>query len=737
MKVLLSLLFLPFSIEAVFSQTASIGGVVRSEQEKLPFVNVVLEGTTKGAATDENGHFLIKDVPVGTYRLLVTSLGFEAYAKKVTVAADERKQLDVIMTASAARMEEMVVTGTMKRTYISDSPVKVEVLTADFFKTSPSNSFIEAIQNVNGIQKQVNCGVCGTNDIHINGMEGPYTLVLIDGMPIVSALSSVYGFNGIPTSLIERVEIVKGPSSTLYGTEAVGGVINIITKDVDKAPLLSFDAYYTSHCESSTDITISPRVSNRLKTLLSGNFFRNNYRMDFNNDNFTDIPLTERVSLFNKWSLTRKDNLRAEWAVRYYNEDRFGGELQWKTKNEGSDSVYGESIQTERLEVIGTYDLPILAERFRLDYSFNVHQQESYYGATHYEANQQVFFSNFLWTKTIRRHELLVGWTNRIQTYEDNSPAAVSERRYIPGVFIQDEWDVNDRTTLLTGTRFDYHEAHGMIFAPRFNVKQKFSDYTTVRLNLGTGFRIVNLFTEDHAALTGARTVLIRANLRPESSYNATLNFHHVYAVGESVGNVDVDVFYTLFNNKIIPDYDEDPNLIVYDNLKGHGVTRGASVAVEQGFTFPLKIKLGATYQRVFEVYKDQEGVRRQEEQFFVPQVSATYGLSYSFDRLRLTVDLSGRVVGPQKLPEYPAQFNREQNSPWYALSDIQLTKKVKRKLEFYAGVKNIFNYTQPSPLIDPEHPFGKNFDTAFAYGPLQVRRFFFGLRWSLDRSKK
>jgi outer membrane cobalamin receptor len=138
-------------------------------------------------------------------------------------------------------IDDVVLTGTIKPFSRSKSPVAVEVYSQKFFQKNPTPSIFEAIAMVNGVKPQLNCSVCNTGDIHINGLEGPYTMILIDGMPIVSSLSTVYGLSGIPNSLVDRIEVVKGPASSIYGSEAMGGVINIITKNALTAPKLSVD----------------------------------------------------------------------------------------------------------------------------------------------------------------------------------------------------------------------------------------------------------------------------------------------------------------------------------------------------------------------------------------------------------------------------------------------------------------------------------------------------------------
>jgi outer membrane receptor for ferrienterochelin and colicins len=707
------------------------GVIIDAEGDAIPFANILVEETGKGTSADGEGIFHLAIAKQDTYNVIVSAVGYRR-AKQVIAIQSDVEDLVIKMEPSSLQLDQVVVTGTMKETYLKDSPVKVEVISAAFLKTNPTNNVIEAIQTVNGVQEQINCGVCGTNDIHINGLEGPYTLVLIDGMPIMSALASVYGFNGIPTALVDRIEIVKGPSSTLYGTSAVGGVINVITKRPEKMPLMSYNSFYTSHREWNTDLAFSPNIGGKVFTTVSANYYRNQYRMDFNDDNFTDVPLNNRLSLFNKWSIRRANHKPADLAVRYYREERFGGVLEWQQNDTGSDQVYGEFIDTERIEVIGSYGLPISAADLRVDYSVNFHDQDSYYGDTRYKANQSVWFANLIWDNALGKHNVLTGLTLRRDHYQDNSLANTSDTQFIPGVFIQDEWKVGLHTTLLSGVRFDQHRAHGLIVSPRINLKQDLSKTTALRLNLGTGFRRVNLFTEDHAALTGARTVEIVTDLLPERSLNANLNINHIMSFSASTATLDFDAFYTYFDNKIIPNYDVDPNLIVYDNLKGHGITRGFAFNYQQQFTFPLTMSLGGTFQDVFQITTDEFNKSVKEAQVFAPKFSGTFVIGYQIRPIKLSIDYTGKVMGTQHLPTFAAPNERPSQSPWYVIQNVQLTKTLKHGLEIYGGVKNLGNWTQESPLIAPDRPYSNEFDTSYAWGPLQKRRIYLGIRYAI-----
>ena len=656
---------------------------------------------------------------------------------------------DSVQSEDNGFLEEVVLTGTMKPVSKKESPVPVEVYTSKYFKTNPNPSLFESIGMINGIQPQINCNVCATGDIHINGMEGPYTMILIDGMPIVSSLSTVYGLNGIPNSLVDRIEIVKGPASSLYGTEAMGGLINIITKDASKANTFHADLYSTTWLENNIDLAYKFKASDKTSSLIGVNYFKYSNKQDYNNDNFTDVTLQDRISIFNKWNFKRNENRIANIALRYVYEDRWGGEMQYnKQIHRGGDEIYGESIYTNRAEIIGMYQLPV-KEKIFTQFSYNYHEQDSYYGTDKYYGKQHVIFSQIYWDKSLGKHSLLAGATYRYTYYDDNTPGTLNSdgtknnpmKSPLPGVFFQDEITIDPKNKLLIGYRFDYDRNHKGIHSPRIAYKFSPNKIHTFRTSFGTGFRVVNLFTEDHAALTGSRNVIIKNNLNPEKSYNTNINY--VYNNTFNFGNLNIDAtaFYSYFTNKIIGDFETDQNSIIYDNLDGHAISRGISLNTDVLFNIPLRMNIGVSYIDVFRKEKNTRDVMEKIQQLHSPKWSGNYTLSYSFPK-RWLVDLTGNWYGKMRLPILENDFRPEFSKP-YMLTNIQVTKTFNR-FEIYGGFKNLFNFIPNNPIMRPFDPFDKDvnnpitnpngytFDTAYNYAPLQGIRGFLGLRYTI-----
>ena len=643
-------------------------------------------------------------------------------------------------------IEDVVITGTMKAVSRLESPVPVEVYTPTFFRKNPTPSIFDALQTVNGVRPQLNCNICNTGDIHINGLEGPYTMVLIDGMPIVSSLGTVYGLSGIPNSLVERIEVVKGPASSLYGSEAVGGLINIITKKPQNAPLVSADLFSTTWGEYNVDLGFKFNAGKKASVLTGINYFNFQNRVDNNHDNFTDVTLQNRISIFQKWNFERKENRLFTLAARYMYEDRWGGDMRWDKSYRGGDEIYGESIYTNRAEIIGNYQLPV-SEKMFFGFSFINHDQDSRYGDVSYIANQKIAFGQLTWDKKIGRHDLLAGTALRYTYYDDNTPATAysngqnePENTWLPGVFIQDEIALAEKHKLLLGFRYDHNNIHGNIFTPRVAYKWAINKNDIIRLNAGTGYRVVNLFTEDHAALTGARNVIILSDLKPEKSYNANLNFiKKFYLNSGSFIGLDATAFYTYFTNRIVPDYDTNPNEILYDNLDGHAVSKGISLNADLTFSNGLKFILGGT---LMENTLTEDGIT--EQQMLTEQFTGTWAVSYKIKPWHLSIDYTGNVYSPMRLPLLSDLDPRPGMSPWWSIQNIQFTYSGVRNFEFYAGVKNLLNWTPakgtPFLISRSNDPFGEptadnplNFDTSYVYAPNQGIRGFLGVRFNFD----
>jgi outer membrane receptor for ferrienterochelin and colicins len=744
LHALCALCFLFFS-NLIFAQTGIVSGSVTDSETKevLPTAHISIPTLNLITVTDAGGLFRLPKVPAGKYTVLIQYVGFELLKEDVEVIAGRETYINVVLKPTTY-MEEVVVTGTLKEGLRTESPVAVEVYSPKFFLKNPTPHIFDALQTVNGVRPQFQCNICNTGDIHINGMEGPYTMVMIDGLPIVSGLSTVYGLMGIPNSIVERMEVVKGPASTLYGSEAVGGLINIITRNPAKAPRLFADFNGTTYGEFSGDLATAVK-GKKVNGLLSLNAFNFDQIWDKNKDNFTDLTLQKRFSVFNKWSFIRPENRVADIAARYFTENRWGGELNWTPQYYGSDRVYGENIKTKRVELIGNYQLP-LKEKVMFMYSYNYHDQQSAYAAKIYNANQQIGVGQLTWSKLIGTHDVLAGAAFRYTYFDDNTPITADQSDLkinkpwgikLPGVFIQDQIEFANFSTLLAGLRYDYNSEHGHILSPRLNYKWKMTKSQTLRLSLGNGYRVVNVFSEDHAALTGARETVVEPNLKPERSWNANVNYITQFYTKSSFVDLDFSLFYTYFNNKILPDYFTDPQKIYFRNLDGYGQNYGFTFNSAWNHTNGINLRAGFTLMDVYTVIGGQR-----QPQLYAPNFSGTWTFSVPLEKQQMTVDLTGNITSPMQLPVVPNDF-RPEKSPWFSIVNVQATKKFSDRFEVYGGIKNLLNFVPKDPILRPSDPFDRDvenpnnpnrytFDPTYNYAPLQGIRGFLGLRYSL-----
>ena len=724
-------------IKLTFAQT--IYGVIKDSDSNLLFgATIYNSSNSKIGITNEMGVFSVESVK-GENKLFISYVGYTSKIITLESTGDSINMGSIVLVNDS--LDEIVISGTLRQVSKLKSAVPIELYTANFFKATPKASFFEAIEGINGVRPQLNCNICNTGDIHINGQEGANTMVLIDGLPLVSGLSTVYGLSGIPQSLIKQVEVIKGPASTLYGSEAIGGVINLITKSPETVHPFNLDTFISSWGELNIDLGAKYTLKNS-QGLIGINYFNYSNPIDANEDGFTDLTLQHRISIFNKIS-TKKNSV----AFRYFYEDRWGGEMNWNSDFRGGDEVYGESIYTSRIEIFGRYDH---SENLFLQYSLNNHDQNSVYGTTSYNAIQTIGFIQGVFSKKVKNHDVLLGATYRHTIYDDNTPATVErDKTALPGLFAQDQWTLSESKTLLSGIRYDKNSIYGDIWTPRLNFKWTSKDESSIlRLGFGTGYRVVNVFTEDHAALTGAREVVFTEAILPEKSWNTTINWNKkLYTKYGAILDLDFSVFKTAFSNRILPDYETNPNQIIYGNLDGKAITQGATVTINGMFANGLKINMGATFIDSKIINNNQT-----EYPFLTEKFSGNYQLNYTLYNPKITIDISGTVIGPMKLPLLGELDTRAPYSPIINIVNLQATYAIKT-IEVYAGIKNILDFKPASNSIarafdpfdsgvefgangqviaTPNNPNALSFDPSYVYYSNQGINGFLGIRYHI-----
>jgi outer membrane receptor for ferrienterochelin and colicins len=272
-----------------------------------------------------------------------------------------------------------------------------------------------------------------------------------------------------------------------------------------------------------------------------------------------------------------------------------------------------------------------------------------------------------------------------------------------------------------------------------------------LRINSGTGYRIVNIFTEDHAALTGSREVIIDENIDPERTYNANINFNSSIRTKKSgfIG-IDFTAFYTYFTNKIIADYETNSNEIRYANLNSYAISQGISLKLDVNIIRNLKIQIGGTF---MDVASFEEGVKQQ--QILTEKFSGTWTVSYEIPKAKISVDYTGNLYSPMRLPLLNELDPRAQYSPWWSIQNIQITYKGFKSFEIYGGVKNLLNWTpnkstdfiiarsndpfdkkvvfdnNGNAVSNTENPYGLTFDPSYVYAPNQGIKGFLGVRYT------
>lgn len=750
---------------------ANIVGHIISDGKHVPFVTISVQGTTIGTVADETGHFRLIHMPVGEHTLEARFMGYKPETMVVMAEEGTTKEINIYLETDALGLEEVVVTGDRNERKRSESPVIVNSLGPSLFTNTHSVSFADALNYAPGLRLENNCQNCGFTQVRMNGMEGTYSQVLINSRPIFSGLAGVYGLELIPANMIERVEVVRGGGSAIYGSNAIAGTINVILKD----PLTnSYEVGINSGItglgmsnagdlapDNNISFNASMVTSDQNTGLSVFGFTRARDPFDANGDDFSDVTKIENTTIGSRFF--HRFGTRNKLSVDFYNirEKRRGGshfdrlphmaDIAETAEHKITTAAVNYHQFLRSTDMLTAYASGQLIDR---DTYYGADQSLEDYGNTdNFTFNTGLQYkarfsnSNVTAGAEVSGESLLDkkhGYPEMEgnNTFADNTIVA-DQQILTTGLFAQYDYTLN-KFMFSMGGRLDNYRVEdkeqnfepktGTIFSPRVTVLYSYSPQLQARMSYSQGYRAPQIFDEDlHIETSGARQVLhVNApDLEAETSqsYMASLDYNTL--LGNTTAGILVEGFYTVLLNPFVLEYGEaDENGVVEyvrENADGSAIVRGVNTEINIVPSRNISFTAGITLQQA--VYEEAQEFG--EKSFFrSPNSYAFINTDWKINP-QWAVALSGNYTGKMLIPYFgPALENaeegelRESDPFWDMGARLSYNTKIKSSgVQIFAGMKNIFNSYQSD--LDS----GEMRDPGYFYGPVLPRTIYFGIR--------
>ncbi|MEM8995182.1 MAG: TonB-dependent receptor [Acidobacteriota bacterium] len=718
--------------------------VIDSDQQPVSGAVVQLLGAEERLTSDSAGVVCAAEVAAGRHQLLVVADGFSVLDATVTKKEGVPMQLTLELTPAFG--EEMVVTGTRTAKRLAETPVHVQLINRDTIEASGSRTLADAIELTPGVRIENNCQNCNFSQIRMLGLEGPYSQILVDGQPTVSSLALVYGVEQFPASALEDIEVVKGGGAAIYGSGAVGGVVNLIPH----SPLETRVALDARSIETGGELGHSVSVvgdwsprDRRTGISFIGQLDEVD-PADLDGDGFTEVTSRELTTVGLRGEhYTTGDKGRFTGEVNYTEADRRGGDLvRFDLLPEQTELT--ESASTERLGLSATF-LHTVSSRFdyRLAGSYADTSRDSYYGGG-FDPNAYGTTENPLWivdAQANRYHSrgtYSFGANYSRDEIDDRQPGynrILQETFTNLGVYAQDDRTIGDRWTLIYGVRADDHSAlEDPVVLPRIAAMVALKDDLTVRLSYARGFRAPIIFDEDlHIELAGGAGQVIRQadGLVEEQSdaYLASLEWRPTFGRKGSA-SLEVTAFRTDLDDLFDVIEADDPTTpdqqeflrVNAEGARVEGVELTASM--RWGSRFTLQAGYVIQSSRFDEPEPDFGSLR-----FF--RSPDQYGTLSLRTRLPADVDLfvGARYTGEMVAGHFAGFIpeDRLERTPSFLELDVNLSRRFElagNAFTITAGAKNLTDEYQEDLDQGPDR------DSGYVYGPRLPRTYQIGIGW-------
>ena len=724
----------------------------KNTKEHLSYITVALKGTTIGTVTDATGHYFLKNLPEGEFMLEVSSIGYKTVTRKVVLKKGKTLEEDFEIEEDAVALDGVVVSANRSETTRRLAPTLVNVVDLKFFEQTNSTTLAQGLSFQPGVRVESNCQNCGFQQVRINGLDGPYTQILLDSRPIFSALSGVYGIEQIPASMIERVEVMRGGGSALFGSSAIAGTINIITKEpIRNSGMLShtLTGIGGNAFDNSTSLNASLVTDDQRAGLYIFGQNRHRAAYDHDDDGYSEIPKLHGQTVGFRSYL--KTSLYSKLTFEYHHMEEFrrGGDLLNRPPHEANiaeqveHSINGGGLKFDYFSPDEKHRFNVFASAQHIDRNsyYGGGQDPNAYGKTNdlnWMAGSQYIYS---FGKCIfMPSDLTVGIEFNQDKLKDNMwgyNRQVNQTVKIGSAFLQNEWK-NDKWGILIGGRLDKHNLiDNIIFSPRANLRFNPTEDINFRLSYSSGFRAPQAFDEDlHIENVGGSVAMIQLsdNLKEERSQSFSASADVYQRLGDFQVNFLVEGFFTKLNDVFaLTDAEEENGILtrVRYNAPGArvmGLTLEGKLAYRNLFQFQAGLTLQQShYDEAHEWNPEAPKVKK------MMRTPNTYGyFTATYTPIKpLSVTLSGTYTGSMLVPHEAGVIEKPVTVMTKKFADIGLKAAYDFKLyksinlQVNAGVQNIFNSYQNDFDKGPDR------DSGYIYGPSLPRSFFAGVKIS------
>lgn len=758
---------LPVAIEK--NTDANVYGHVinKGSGEHLPFVTIQLKGTTIVTTTDHTGHYFLKNLPEGTFTVVVKMVGYKTQEKKVAIKHDATQELNFALASDDVDLDEVVVSANRNETQRRLAPNLVNVIGGKLFDITQSTCLAQGLNFQPGVRTEDNCQNCGFTQVRINGLDGHYSQILVDSRPVFSSLNGVYGLEQIPANMIDRVEVVRGGGSALFGASAIGGTINIITKEPIRNSASFGHTFMSQGGSNSFDNVTTGNVSlvtddNKAGIYAYGQT-RTRQGYDYDGDGFTELPELNNQTFGLNSYLRLSPYSKLSLQYHGIHEFRRGGNKLDQAPHEANIAEQAEhNIQGGGL----TYNFYSPDEKNRLSayFSFQTTARKSYYGGIGEGTDEDIETAenaygttrNFTYvagTQYVHSFDKLLfmpsdltlgaeysydGIKDVILGYDRNFKQDVR----IGSFFFQNEWK-NKQWSFLLGGRLDKHNlVDHVIFSPRANFRFNPTENVNLRITYAGGFRAPQAFDEDlHVGVVGGErlvTVLAK-NLKEERSNSFSVSADLYHKFGNVQTNLLIEGFYTDLNNVFALRQLDQPDAqgnIVQERYNAYGAkVLGLNIEGKAMFTRWFSLQAGLTLQQSHYdeaiAWNDEVPEQKYKKMMRTPNTYGYFTASFTPVK-RFTASVTGNYTGSM-LVGHSAGSGVEKpvavNTPKFMEVNMKLSYDFPiykyLTLQVNGGIQNITNAYQK------DFDKGWNRDSNYIYGPSLPRSYYVGVKIS------